>query len=91
MLALLHLNDRQIVVDAGQNIGIAGVLQRAPQRYYQRPDAPQVTFDPDRTSLNGWAGRMNLNRNGGVWRVSASTMLRTSGSAMPWRAGVVGR
>ena len=47
-------------------------LQRSPQRYYQRPDAPQVTFDPARTSLSGYAGRVNLNRNSGVWRVNAT-------------------
>jgi hypothetical protein len=47
-------------------------LQRAPQRYYQRPDAPHVSFDPTRTSLSGFAGRINLNRNSGVWRVNAA-------------------
>ena len=47
-------------------------LQRAPQRYYQRPDAPQVSFDPTRTSLSGYAGRVNLNRNAGVWQVNAA-------------------
>ncbi|MCM3878489.1 MAG: carbohydrate binding family 9 domain-containing protein, partial [Vicinamibacterales bacterium] len=47
-------------------------LQQAPQRYYQRPDAPQVSFDPTRQSLSGYAGRVNLNRNEGVWRVNAS-------------------
>jgi uncharacterized protein DUF5916/cellulose/xylan binding protein with CBM9 domain len=47
-------------------------LQRAPQRYYQRPDAPEVSFDPRRTSLSGYAGRLNLNRNEGVWRVNAT-------------------
>lgn len=47
-------------------------LQRAPQRYYQRPDAPHVTFDPTRTSLDGFAGRVNLTRNNGAWRVHAS-------------------
>src|SRR5205814_2309940 len=34
--------------------------------------APQVSFDPHRTSLSGYAGRMNLNRNEGVWRVNAT-------------------
>ena len=47
-------------------------LQRAPQRYYQRPDAPEVSFDPTRTSLSGYAGRVNLNRNAGVWQVNAA-------------------
>ena len=47
-------------------------LQRAAQRYYQRPDAPHVTLDPDRTALGGWAGRVNLNRNSGLWQVNAA-------------------
>jgi hypothetical protein len=47
-------------------------LQRAPQRYFQRPDAPHVRLDPTRASLTGWAGRVNLNRNSGVWQVNAA-------------------
>ncbi len=47
-------------------------LQRASQRYFHRPDAPQVSFDTTRTSLSGYAGRVNFNRNSGVWRVNAA-------------------
>ena len=47
-------------------------LQRAPQRYYQRPDAPHVHFDPTATSLSGYAGRLSLNRNSGLVQVNAS-------------------
>ena len=47
-------------------------LQRAPQRYYQRPDAPHVELDPARTSLTGATGRVNLNRNRGLWRLNAA-------------------
>jgi hypothetical protein len=47
-------------------------LQHAAQRYYQRPDAPHVTLDPHRTSLGGWAGRINLNRNSGLWQVNSA-------------------
>jgi hypothetical protein len=47
-------------------------LQRAPQRYYQRPDEPHVELDPTRTSLSGFTGRLNLNRNRGVWRLNAA-------------------
>ena len=46
--------------------------QRAPQRYFQRPDAPHVSFDPARTSLGGVSGRVNLNRNSGLWTVNAA-------------------
>jgi len=52
-------------------------LQRAEQRYYQRPDAPHVSVDPEATSLGGWSGRLGLNKNSGnvtanagIWGVS---------------------
>jgi hypothetical protein len=47
-------------------------LQEAPQRYFQRPDATHVELDPSRSSLNGFTGRINLNRNSGVWKVNAA-------------------
>lgn len=47
-------------------------LQRAPQRYYQRPDATHLTLDPAATSMSGYTGRVNLNRNNGLVRVNAS-------------------
>jgi hypothetical protein len=56
---------------SGSEAALTGI-QLAPQRYYQRPDAPEVSFDPHRTSLSGYAGRVNLNRNAGVWRVNAA-------------------
>jgi hypothetical protein len=46
-------------------------LQRSSRHYYQRPDAPHIELDPGRTSLGGYAGRVYLNRNAGVWRVNA--------------------
>ena len=52
-------------------------LQRAAQRYYQRPDAPHVQLDPRATSLSGWSGSASLNKNSGnltahagVWGIS---------------------
>jgi hypothetical protein len=46
-------------------------LQRAAQRYYQRPDAPHVELDPKATSLAGWSGRFGLNKNSGNLTVNA--------------------
>jgi hypothetical protein len=54
-------------------------LQRAPQRYYQRPDAPHVHLDPTLTSLSGFTGRVNLNRNRGNWRRQRRALDRQSG------------
>jgi hypothetical protein len=47
-------------------------LQLAPQRYLQRTDTPHLTFDPSRTSMRGWNGHVNLNRNQGAWTVNSA-------------------
>ncbi len=44
--------------------------QQAPQRYFQRPDA--LRLDERAASLAGWSGRINLNRNAGVWIANAA-------------------
>ena len=47
-------------------------LQQAPQRYFQRPDATHLDFDPTATTLGGWTGSVNLNRNSGVHGLNAA-------------------
>jgi hypothetical protein len=47
-------------------------LQLEPQRYYQRPETPEVRFDPTRRSLHGWTGDVNINRNRNTWNVNAA-------------------
>ncbi len=47
-------------------------LQQAPQRYFQRPDAPHVELDPEATTLRGWTGNVSLNRNSGIHGVNAA-------------------
>jgi hypothetical protein len=50
--------------------------QLSSARYYQRPDADHVDFDPARTSLGGVSGFFSLNKiAGGSWRMG--TMLQT--------------
>jgi hypothetical protein len=68
-------------------------LQRASQRYFQRPDA--LRLDPDATSMSGWAGRLNLNRNSGLWQVNAalwgvSPGFDSSDLGFTFRAGING-
>ncbi len=68
-------------------------LQRAPQRYYQRPDAYRL--DPTATSLSGWAGRITLNRNSGLWQVNAalwgvSPGFESNDLGFTWNAGIGG-
>jgi hypothetical protein len=52
-------------------------LQRTPQHYFQRPDAKEVSLRPGATSMKGWTGDVNLNRqtgnvtvNAALWQVS---------------------
>ena len=47
-------------------------LQLSSQRYYNRPDATHVEFDPTATSLGGWTGSINLNRQSGVHGFNAA-------------------
>lgn len=42
-------------------------LQRAPQRYFQRPDASHLKTDSTATSLVGTAGRFTLNKEKNNW------------------------
>jgi hypothetical protein len=49
-----------------------GRLQKASQRYFNRPDATHVEFDPAATELSGWTGSVNLNRQSGVHGVNAA-------------------
>jgi hypothetical protein len=56
-----------------------GILQREPQRYFQRPDASHVRLDPAATSLKGWTGSANLNRNSGGWTVNSAVWATSPG------------
>ncbi len=48
-------------------------LQDSSRRYYGRPGADHIEHDPTRTSLQGWAGRVMLNKQSG--NVSLNTAL----------------
>jgi len=56
--------DGAVVVShvAGTDSSIA-LTQRSSARYYQRPDARTLTYDPSRTSLDGLAWQVALSRN----------------------------
>ncbi|MEJ2336007.1 MAG: DUF5916 domain-containing protein [Gemmatimonadales bacterium] len=50
-------------------------VQESSARYYQRPDADYVTLDSTRTSLSGYAGEINFERENGehwLWEVEGS-------------------
>lgn len=53
--------------------------QLSSARYYQRPDADYVTFDPTRTSLTGYGGELVFRRQKGSWRGGAGFNTRSPG------------
>ncbi|MDR0786463.1 MAG: carbohydrate binding family 9 domain-containing protein [Gemmatimonadota bacterium] len=46
--------------------------QRSSARYFQRPDATHLSYDPDATSMAGLFGRVSLNKNAGDLRGNAN-------------------
>ena len=54
--------------------------QMAPTRYFQRPDAEHVSFDPTRTSLSGWAGKLEFMKiGGGFWNWGSTVVAKSPG------------
>jgi hypothetical protein len=74
-----YLDDRQawVLSGSGGYSRVSGssermlALQRAPQRYFQQPDADHLEIDPNATSLAGWTGRVQLRKRSGNLRVSS--------------------
>ncbi|MFH0989147.1 MAG: DUF5916 domain-containing protein [bacterium] len=48
------------------------LLQQSPQHYFQRPDANYVEVDSSSTSLQGWSGRVWLDKVRGNWLFNAA-------------------
>ena len=54
--------------------------QRASARYFQRVDAEHLEFDPTRTSLSGYAGRVEVGKRAGLhWRGQAGMTASSPG------------
>ena len=66
------VNGRYIASHVSGSAAAVERLQLAPQRFYQRTETPEVSFDPTRTSLSGWNGSVNLNKNQGGWTVNTA-------------------
>jgi hypothetical protein len=47
-------------------------LQQSSSHYFQRPDAGYLSFDSSATSLNGYAGRVTLNKQKGQMMINAA-------------------
>jgi len=59
-----HLTGSKEAIDA---------LQTSSRHYFQRPDADHLDYDPNATKMDGWAGRLALNKQSGNWRLNAAT------------------
>src|SRR5690606_14671171 len=71
----IEWNDRAWALDGkvagslvtGSASAIAGT-QLSSARYFARPDAEHLTYDPTRTSLGGFYGTANLEKQNGTWQ-----------------------
>ncbi|MGB8491818.1 MAG: DUF5916 domain-containing protein [Bacteroidales bacterium] len=55
-------------------------LQESSTRYFQRPGADYLNYDPNRTSLSGVGGRIEVGKGSkGFWRYSTALAFRTPG------------
>jgi len=54
-------------------------LQESSRRFFQRPDQDHVSFDPTRTSLAGWSGRLALAKRAGNWQWNTSANFESPG------------
>jgi hypothetical protein len=54
-------------------------IQELPQHYFQRPDSKQARLDPGATSISGWTGSINLNRQNGDFQVNAALWATSPG------------
>ena len=55
------------------------LTQRNGARYYHRPDADHLEYDPTRTSLSGWMGRAMLAKQQGRWRPNLQVQMLSPG------------
>jgi Domain of unknown function (DUF1083). len=85
---LLHQwHDKEFFVDAkiigstiNGNAEAISNLQLASARYYQRPDAKYMNYDPNRTSLSGQGGQIKIGKGSkGLWRYSSEINWRSPG------------
>lgn len=55
------------------------LVQRLPPHYFQRPDVEPVRLDTEASSLSGWSGNLNLNRQSGRFRLNSALWATSPG------------
>lgn len=82
-----HRFDRNIYNFRG-SIGVSRIdgdtlaiqlAQRSSARYFQRPDAKRVRYDPSLTSLSGWTADLSLGKEAGTYQFGVSTNATSPG------------
>jgi hypothetical protein len=73
------VNGRLATSRVSGSAGAIEALQSDPRRYFQRPDADHVRLGAEATSLSGWTGSVNLNRNGGNFRINSAVWANSPG------------
>jgi len=53
--------------------------QRSSIRYFQRPGADHIVYDPARTRLSGYAARLSFGKVGGLWKWTSTTSALSPG------------
>jgi len=54
-------------------------LQQSSSRYYHRPDANHVKYNPDHTTLEGFSAKATINRETGNWNFNSSIQIVSPG------------
>ncbi len=54
-------------------------LQQSTAHFYQREDASHLNFNPERTNLSGFGGKLDVGKRSGKFRVTAGLDWRTPG------------
>jgi hypothetical protein len=55
------------------------MTQKSSARYFQRPDKNYAVYDPERTSLTGSGGRMEIGKLNGHWHFLGALLWKTPG------------
>ncbi len=75
-----YLDAKLIASSINGSTDAISALQLSSARYYQRPDATHLEYNPSLTQLNGQGGRVKIGKGSkGLWRYSAEVNWKSPG------------
>lgn len=75
-----YLNAKLVMSSIQGDTSAISALQKSSARFYQRPDADHLSFDPTLTQLSGQGGSIKIGKGSkGHWRYSTSLNWRSPG------------